>query len=108
MTRLLIDDGPSKWHLILALFDGDSKHRRPVTFNILGSPDPRLGKPEYRVTFSIENSGRTESSAGRRGHEFSFKAICIENKGGFKIGQEVSGLYLTTVRTGLLNIPTAA
>lgn len=32
-TRFNITDGPSKWDLMLALFDGDGPHRRPCKFS---------------------------------------------------------------------------
>lgn len=34
MANLIITHGPSKWDLMLGLFDGDSQHRRTIEFSI--------------------------------------------------------------------------
>ncbi|MBX4210592.1 hypothetical protein KW783_01320 [Candidatus Parcubacteria bacterium] len=43
-TKFTITNGPSKWDLMLSLFDGSSDHRRQVSFTVLPDDDPTGAK----------------------------------------------------------------
>ena len=53
----LITNGPSKFDLMLSLFDGNKKPRRTVTFQIQGGP----GEIEVAVTMVRQEDGSGES-----------------------------------------------
>ncbi|MCX6720423.1 MAG: hypothetical protein NTW11_01305 [Candidatus Staskawiczbacteria bacterium] len=71
MARFTITNGPSKWEFILAIFDGDSRARRAVTF-VLNDPRRELSEdygevvlddanPPY-LTFVINGAERVDGS----------------------------------------------
>lgn len=63
MARLNITDGPSKWDLILAIFEGDSLHRREVTFTLedRGTTDPNIQWFDQR-SFMLNGASREDGS----------------------------------------------
>ncbi len=87
MARYEIEDGPSKWDLILAIFDGDSNHRREVTFSIECPGFNERG-------FTLNGASREDGS----GDNWIIHGYCsAETKGG-----KMSGFYSTKTRKGWL------
>jgi len=61
--RLTITNGPSKWDLMLALFDGDVRHRRTVTFS-LEDPAPQCDHPGIPDLDFVINGIQREDVSG--------------------------------------------
>ena len=63
--RFNITDGPSKWDLILSIFDGDSSNRRKATFSI-EEPEahekyPRLPDLDFVINGATREDGSGEN-----------------------------------------------
>lgn len=60
MARYDITNGPSKWDLILALFDGDYHHRREISFSFQGISERVVA--EFTLQFLINELQREDGS----------------------------------------------
>ena len=87
--QFAIVDGPAKWDFCLALFDGDSNHRRKVGFTITVNNfrDP--------VQVFINKVGREDGS----GESWLFWGYVAE---GLRPEPEVYGYFSTKTRRGWL------
>jgi hypothetical protein len=65
MARYNITNGPSKWDLMLSLFDGDYRHRREALFFL------QLGTIKDAVPFLINELARE----GESGECWNFKGL---------------------------------
>ncbi|MDO8559421.1 MAG: hypothetical protein Q7S23_00075 [bacterium] len=89
-----IVDGPSKWDLMLSLFDGDCDHRRPVAFKVR-----RANGFEYSVAVTINEVGREDGS----GENWNIHGYLNSDPTGmFKAGVPVRCFFTTKRRTGWL------
>lgn len=89
MTAKIID-GPSKWNLMLSLFDGDSLHRRPVFF-FTDAPAPNGLAPRVEVYINIIE--REDGS----GENWNFDG-CLKDS------TRVKGFFSTSRRRGWLEV----
>lgn len=88
--RFEIVDGPSKWDLMLALFDRECCPSRMVTFSIRG-PQMDLGKhPIFSESFEINEVSQEDGS----GENWLFKGSCFS--------KHAHGFFSTRTRKGWL------
>ncbi len=91
MHQLEITDGPSKFDLMLALFDGNCEHRREVVFNL------RAGKSTS--TLAVIDSVVVIDSVTREdgsGESWNFEGRVVDFVGNPKI----IGYFSTRTRKG--------
>jgi len=82
-----IKGGPSKWDLMLAVFDGGAEHPRLVMFMVKIEDAPILRSFFVRITGVDRDDGSGES--------FMFRGTALD-------GRAVQGFYRTDRRTGVI------
>ncbi len=64
MARFNITNGPSKWDLMLALFDGDCHHKRMVRFSLKDLKRDPIKDPEIPDLSFVINTLEREDGSG--------------------------------------------
>ena len=91
MAHFNIVGGPSRWDLMLAIFDGDFHHRRIVTFSL----DPQENLPIRSLICTINEVGREDGSGENwlfEGETY-YPAEIVSN-------YHIHGFFSTRTRTG--------
>ncbi len=91
-TRYTIVKGPSKWDLMLSLFDSTHDYPRPIYFDLRAE---RLGNMGLTVPVLISLVRREDNS----GESWLFEGSFAPIHGG---GQKIHGWFKTTDRQGWL------
>ena len=93
--RFEIKNGPSKWDMVLAIFDGDELHRRTVNFVVSGPPIVLGDLVLPSLPFVVDGAKRdhlSEDDWQIWGYPFC----------GYKHNRYMKGFYSTQSRTGWL------
>ena len=86
MAQFNIVNGPSKWDIILSLFDGDSTHRKSIEFG--------LALTKERISLIINGLERESGN----GESWNFTGHWLDCK------EKVYGYYSTRTRNGWLSV----
>jgi hypothetical protein len=90
MARFVIVNGPSKFDLMVSLFDGDFQRRKEITFTV----PTGVALPPMVVTATISGAEREDGS----GESWNFRAmVFIPNHCSW---EKATGYYSTKTRQG--------
>lgn len=98
-NRWDITDGPSKWDLMLALFDGDAQHRRWHVFTVSDpQASPREKTSNLGMPILVNGLAREDGS----GENWLFNG---EWDDGTIAQNKVRGFFSTKTRKGWIELP---
>ena len=102
MACLKIVNGPSKWDLMLSLFDDGNPHRRKVTF-FLEDPREKAKEPRLQVLLVLEFIiDKLERAAGRRSEgKWDFGGFYLKNDDHYEYAR---GSFSTKNRKGWVEL----